>query len=81
MSSLAAALAEAKPKRYGPCCTMGTLIAGLNDIDRQALINALRLDSGITGEQIAEALRAEGYRMGGTTVRRHRNGKCDCESR
>lgn len=76
MSSLAAALAEVKPIRRGPGCTVCSLLRELDDIDRQALINALRQDSGITAEQISEALRTEGHEIMGQTLRRHRNGKC-----
>lgn len=79
MSSLAAALAEAKPINRGPGCSVRAILAKIDDVDRKALQNALRLDSGITGVQIAAALTEEGYKVRGHTIQRHRNRRCDCE--
>ena len=78
MSKLAAALAAPKKIVRGPECAVKQILARVDDVDRKALENALRLDSGITGEQIASALRDENFNVKGHTVQRHRNGKCDC---
>jgi hypothetical protein len=59
-------------------CTVGILLVEkLDDIDAQALRNAL--DSDIGGEQIAAALREEGHDIQGQTVQRHRRGHCSCK--
>ena len=78
MSKLAAALAAPVRPNHGPYCALRVILATVDDVDRKALENALRLDSGITGEQTASALRDESFNVKGHTVQRHRNGKCDC---
>ncbi len=79
MSTLAAALAAVKPPAHGPACVFAVVLPTLDDIDRKALENALRLDSGIQGQQIADVLTAQGHPVRGHTVQRHRNGRCSCE--
>lgn len=78
MSKLAAALAAPKKIVRGPECAVKQILARVDDVDRKALENALRLDSGITGQQIADALTDEGYPVKAHTLQRHRNGRCYC---
>ncbi len=77
MSGLAAKLAESRKPKPGPKCGFGTLLGELDDVDRQALINAVK--STLPGEQIADVLRSEGYQISGFTIQRHRNRRCSCE--
>ena len=79
MSSLAARLADEKPKPMGSRCTVGILFETLDDIDKQALLNAI--ESPMQSTAIARALRAEGHEVAGPTLARHRRGDCTCESR
>lgn len=79
MSTLAAALGEAKPQRNGSPCFFAVLLPQLDDIDRQAVTNALHPDSGLPGEQLAAILTAEGHPVRGYTVMRHRQRRCSCD--
>lgn len=79
MSTLAAALAEAQPFRGGSICFFTKLLPTLDDIDRKAVKNALEPDSGLSGEQIAAILTAEGHTVRGHTVMRHRTRRCSCD--
>lgn len=79
MSTLAAALAGNKRPKNGPPCYFALLFPKLDDVDRKALENALRLDSGMGGQQIADVLTSQGHPTHGHTVQRHRNGRCSCE--
>lgn len=79
MSSIAASLAVNRPVVKGPSCTFAPLWQKLDAVDREALESALRPDSGITGQQIADVLTEQGHPMKGHTVQRHRNGRCSCE--
>jgi hypothetical protein len=76
MGTLAAALAEAGKPSVGKC-SIGQLIDKLDDLDRQALLNAF--SSELKGEQIAAALRSEGHQVQGQTIQRHRRGGCNCD--
>lgn len=72
--SLAALLnAPSQPSR----CKLGTILAGLNDTDRGALVAAL-VDTAFPGRRIVAALRVDGHRVCRTTVQDHRNGVCCC---
>jgi len=77
MSTLAAALAAQKPVGKGTRCGVGNLLEQLDDIDRQALLNAL--DSEMFSTDISRALYSEGHKIGGGTVARHRKRECNCD--
>ncbi len=77
MSSLAAALAAQKPVAHGTRCGVSALLETLDDIDRQALLNALESDMFST--DISRALLTEGYKVGGSTIARHRKRECNCD--
>ena len=78
MGNLAATLSEHATATRPTRCTVGILLVEkLDDIDSQALRNAL--DSDMGGEQIASALRDEGHDMAGQTIQRHRRGHCGCK--
>lgn len=76
MGNLAAALSEQARPVPGPKCSVGQLLNELDDIDAQALRNAL--ESNMRGESISTALRGEGHRIAGTTIQRHRRNRCSC---
>lgn len=79
VGNLAAAFAAHANQTPGPRCSVGLLFHTLDDIDAQALRNALA--SELKGSEIAAALRDEGHYMKGHTVQRHRNGECSCGTR
>lgn len=83
MSSLAAALAAQKPLRTGGRCTVDIRLETLDDIDKQALANALKPGSGLTSTEIARALEVERKpgqpEVKGQTIARHRRKECTCE--
>ena len=77
MGTLAASLSAHATMTRPSRCTVGVLLVEkLDDIDSQALRNAL--DSDIGGEQIAAALRDEGHDIAGQTIQRHRRRHCSC---
>lgn len=79
MSSLAAALADAKPGRRTNCWWV-EYTPRMNDIDRQALDNALA-DWTIFGTTIAAILTGEGFPVKGQDIQRHRRKECTCGDR
>ena len=76
MSKLAAAIAEAQPRRNGSRCQMCSILDGLDDIDRKALENLLAPTSGFYEEHIADLLTENGHPIRGHAVQNHRRGKC-----
>lgn len=80
MSSLAAALATSRPTKNGSPCFFAVLLPMLDDVDRKALENALQLDSGMQGQQIASILTEQGHPVRGHTVQWHRNRRCSCDA-
>ena len=76
MSKLAAAIAEAQPRRNGTQCTMCSILDRLDDIDRKAVENMLRLDSGFYGTHIADLLTDNGHPIRDHAVQNHRRGRC-----
>jgi hypothetical protein len=79
--SLAAALEAAQPKRKGPPCSIGVLLSPngpLSDKDRATLSAALA-DGTVEHSRLAEALTAEGHKVGENAVSRHRRRRCLCE--
>ena len=69
-------LQASKPNR--PQCSVGKVVAELDDADRTALTTALA-DPAVTGAGIAKVLTARGHKLNGPTVQRHRRGDCDCD--
>lgn len=59
----------------GPRCTMCRILTELPPADTDTL-NAALAGREFTAMQIAEALTAEGFRVQGATVARHRRGEC-----
>jgi hypothetical protein len=78
MSSLAARLADQKPKHRGGRCSVESILTELNDIDARALTDAI--ESHMQSSDIARALRLEGHDIAGNTVARHRRGDCSCDA-
>lgn len=62
----------------GPGCSVGQLLDTLPTDEAKALAQAIR-NPQWRATQIAAELRAEGHRIGGDTVARHRRGGCKCE--
>lgn len=74
--NLAKRLAEvSESAAHGPKCTMCRFLLELPPADVEALKGALA-DRQFTANQIAEALTAEGFKVQGATVARHRRGEC-----
>lgn len=59
----------------GPRCTMCRILTELPPADADTLSAAL-VGREFTAMQIAEALTAEGFKVQGATVARHRRGEC-----
>ena len=59
----------------GPRCTMCRILTELPPADADTL-NAALAGREFTAMQIAEALTAEGFKVQGATVARHRRGEC-----
>lgn len=78
MGTLAQALEP--NKQCGPPCSMATLLANLDDDDRQTL-EAWLADPTMQHARIARALQASGHDIKQLTVNRHRNGDCRCATR
>lgn len=67
--------AERETKLKGPSCSVCAALRSLPPADAEALQAALA-DFAMTGEGISRALDAEGIRIQGQTIQRHRRGKC-----
>jgi len=77
MSSLAAALAAQKPAGRGTICGVKLLLEKLDDIDKQALLNAIASDMYAT--DISRALFTENHEVSPHTITRHRKKDCNCD--
>jgi hypothetical protein len=62
-------------------CRVGEIRLSLDDDDRAYLDSCLPVESGWTHTSLAQLLTEEGHVVGETMVRKHRSGKCRCESR
>lgn len=72
------ALTEAdKPPVKGPRCSVGVTLDEMSETDAQALQSALD-NPGVRHSTIADALNAEGYRIGRDAIQRHRRDQCQC---
>jgi len=56
---------------------MKPLLERLDDIDRQALVNAMK--SLMAGTDISRALISQGHDISPTVIQRHRKGECHCD--
>jgi hypothetical protein len=73
--SLSKRIAEYKPPKIGGECRTCTLLADLPKDERDALQQALD-DPRISNAGLSRILKAEGYQIADSTVRRHRKGEC-----
>ena len=79
VGNLASAITAHDNRLRGPRCSFGKVLDKLDESDRKALMQALNSD--VAGSVIAAALQAEGHKIKGHTVRRHRNRECSCGTR
>ena len=74
-------LASAVPNRSGKGCAMCSVLAQLNDEDKEAIVSAMAVpvteQQRITDRQIAEILQSEGYEISFNSVYRHRQNHLD----
>lgn len=78
MARLDDALGAQDKVRKGPPCSVGLLLAALDDEERVAVIAALA-DKGRSKRQLSEAIRiAYKYDIRDHTLNRHRRGQCKC---
>lgn len=73
--TIAQRVAEYQSPRIGGRCRTCSLIADLPKEESEALIGALA-DERISNSGLAQILRAEGFPIAETTIRRHRKGEC-----
>lgn len=73
--SIAQRVAEYRSPRIGGRCRTCVLLEELPPEEMQALEVALT-DERISNAGLAKILRAEGYPLAETTIRRHRRGEC-----
>ena len=73
--SLSKRIAEYTPPKIGSECRTCTLLADLPKDEAAALQQALD-DPRISNAGLSRILKAEGYQIADSTVRRHRKGEC-----
>lgn len=81
-----------EPASAAPKCVVHILMAGFSDEDKQAFDQAVAkiqaMPSGLrrssnypyTSAWLIGVLRANGYTLSRTSLRKHLNGECNCES-
>lgn len=77
--SLSDRIAEYQPPHIGGACKMCSLLLELPEKDSAALRVAVD-DARISNAGLARILRAEGFQIQETSVRRHRKSECRRES-
>lgn len=77
--SLSDRIAEYKPPRIGGSCKVCVILETVAEKDSAALRVALE-DARISNAGLAHILKAEGFQIQETTVRRHRRSECRRES-
>jgi hypothetical protein len=80
-ANFAALLAPAGTVLEGTPCTVGVILSGLPEDYRTPFENQVNLryrDGGLTDFELANRMRAAGFKVGDTTVNRHRGGRCTC---
>lgn len=79
--SISNKLASAVPNRAGKGCAMCSVLAQLNEEDREAIISAMAVPvtelQRITDRQISDILNSEGYEITHNSVYRHRQNHMD----
>lgn len=75
--SVDAFITASQPRRA--LCTVAKILDGLDPKDRAVLQGALD-DPGVTHAAIERVLIGEGYKLGQSTVARHRRHGCACDS-
>ena len=75
--SLAEALARTEPRKLGPTCSVAFILTRL-DADDAATLAAALTDPCVPGSDLARALTAQGHRVTGNTIQRHRRRDCTC---
>jgi hypothetical protein len=73
--SISQRIADYKPARIGGACRTCELLRSLSKKEADALRDALA-DPKYSNAGLAKILKAEGYPMADSTVRRHRRGEC-----
>lgn len=63
--------------RWVPTCTVQKLALSMPEDDLLAFSKALA-DEHTTATFLSRVMRAEGYHIGDSTIRRHRRGDCRC---
>ena len=78
--ALSERLANAAPPATGTECSLGAVIAKLNDADRTALMehHGTPERRGLPAPAIYAALVAEGHKLSLQQINRHRSGQCRC---
>lgn len=80
--ALADRLATARPKRHGLPCPIETILASLDERDRDALIAALAMPIGhperLGARSLTEELNAEGIKIHYASIDKHRRRQCRC---
>jgi hypothetical protein len=61
-------------------CLVGKYLDSLDETSREESISLLEKNSGYSTETLFNALKAVGYSIGATTIRRHRIGACACQN-
>jgi hypothetical protein len=73
--SLSSRIAEFEPPVIGGRCRICNLSQTL-PADEVAALDAALVDQRISNASLSQILKAEGFQVGETTVRRHRRGEC-----
>lgn len=73
-------LATPPAARQGMPCSVGTLLDKLKGAEHKALLAMLGTPDnwGWSQDAIYDAITAEGYQVGRTSINKHRGGKCRC---
>lgn len=76
---LAEKLQSTKPKARGSACWYKSLVARIDEAEREVLDEALRDRKSYTNAQLEEALGEEyGIEVKSSTIGNHRRGDCAC---
>lgn len=78
--ALADKLAQVAPAATGSPCSLGVILARLDDEDREALLTALGTPEqrGLPAPVIYAALVADEHTLSLQQINRHRSGQCRC---
>lgn len=78
MSSILDAIAaEQAAFRKGPTCSVGLMLDGLSDDERDDVASALD-DPAIPYTVLSRGLAKAGHKIGPESIKRHRKGECAC---